>query len=193
MTEIKRKWWMLAMRGGVLGLLALFIFSFDDIALVFLYWGILMLVLGGATLYYAIQQRKQEQAWIFPLLLSVMDIVLGLVVLLYTEEVLRIFRLIVGAWAIGIGFVLIYMALRSESQKWLLQINGMVSIALGVIIIFNPFSDGARLDSILLGTYSLFLGAYLVLLAFRIRPNEKKAIVLEIEEPFDSDEENVEN
>ncbi|MCC5916687.1 MAG: hypothetical protein JJU02_05105 [Cryomorphaceae bacterium] len=187
MKEIKRKWWLLSIRGGVLALLALFIFGFDDFELVFTYWGITMLLLGIITFYLAIQWKRQERNWIFPLLLAIVDLALGFFVLLYTEQVVQFFRILVGGWAVGIGFVLIYMALRSEKQKWLLQINGMISVALGIVIILNPFAEDSRIDGFLLGVYSLLLGAYLTLLSFKIRPGKAERLELEIEESKNDD------
>lgn len=187
--EIKRNWWMLALRGAILVLLALFIFGFDEIRLTFMYWGITMLLLGGGTVFYAIQRKNKLKPWIFPLLLAIADIALGLLVILYTDQVLKLFRLIVGGWAVGIGFVLIYMALKTEKQKWLLQINGMVSISLGILIIVDPFGEGQRFDNVILGIYSALLGGYLFLLAYRFR---KKAHEVPLEivdaEHHDDDE-----
>ncbi len=178
--EIKKNWWMLALRGAILVALSLFIFGFED-KLVFMYWGIAMIMLGGGTLYYAVQRRKKDKPWLFSLLMAITDLALGLLVILYTDQVVKIFRLVVGGWAVGIGFVLIYMALKSEKQKWLLQINGMVSTALGVLTIVDPFGEGQRVDSIILGIYSALLGGYLVVLAYRMR-HKTKDVPLEIVE-----------
>lgn len=185
--EIKKNWWMLALRGAILIALALFIFGFEKVSLTFMYWGIAMLLLGGGTLYYTMQRRKADKPWLFPLLLSIADIVLGLLVVIYTDQAVKIFRLVVGGWAIGIGFVLIYMALKSNKQKWLLQINGMVSVALGVLIIIDPFGEGQTFDNIILGIYSAMLGGYLVLLAYRMR-SKADSVPLEIVDAEDHDE-----
>jgi uncharacterized membrane protein HdeD (DUF308 family) len=77
------------------------------------------------------------------------------------------------------------MAMRNENQKWILLINGMVSIALGILIIVNPFEQG-QLDNYLLGLYSLALGGYLILLSFRLKPKSTD-ITLEINEPKQDD------
>ncbi len=185
--EIKKNWWMLATRGAILIALALFIFGFEKVSLTFMYWGIAMLLLGGGTLYFTMQRRKADKPWLFPLLLSITDIVLGLLVVIYTDQAVKIFRLVVGGWAIGIGFVLIYMALKSSKQKWLLQINGMVSVALGVLIIVDPFGEGQKFDNVILGIYSAMLGGYLVLLAYRMR-NKADSVPMEIVEAEEHDE-----
>ncbi len=191
--EIKKNWWMLALRGAILVALSLFIFGIKDTQLVFRSWGVAMIALGGGTLYYGIQRKKKDKPWIYSVLIAVIDIVLGVLVLIYTDQVVKVFRLIVGGWAVGIGFVLIYMALKSSKQKWLLQINGMVSTALGVLIIVDPFGEEKRFDSIILGIYSALLGSYLVLLAYRMR-SKTKDVPLEIveakhEDGTESDEE----
>jgi uncharacterized membrane protein HdeD (DUF308 family) len=184
--DIKRFWWLLSLRGAILALLALFIFAYERTELVFNYWGISMLLVGGATLFYANRLRVSSFSWFFPLILGIFDLLLALVVLIYTNEFIQIFRMIVGAWAVGIGFLLIFMAMKNDSQKWILLINGMLSVALGVIIIINPFGEDGRIDNILLGVYSLALGAYLILLAFRLRPTAED-VPMEIEAPEEED------
>jgi uncharacterized membrane protein HdeD (DUF308 family) len=183
--DVKKFWWKLALRGGVLAFLALFIFMYDSLQLVFTYWGISMLVIGIGTGIYANRLRVKEQSWFFPAILATLDLVLALIVLIYTDAFLQVFRLIVGGWAVGIGFLLVYMAMRNEKQKWILLINGMVSIGLGILIIVNPFEEGS-FDNYLLGLYSLALGGYLILLSFKLKPKAAD-IPLEIDEPKEED------
>ncbi len=77
----------------------------------------------------------------------------------------------IAAWAIVIGATQIWgaIALRSVLQnEWLLILNGILSIAFGVILMVQP-GAGALAVVWMIAWFAIFFGCLYIALAFRLR------------------------
>ena len=85
-----------------------------------------------------------------------------------TTLVLLIF---IASWSIVVGLMQIVGAaqLRNEIQgKWLLALNGLLSIAFGVILMIRP-DAGALAVIWIIGWYAILGGFLSICLAFRLK------------------------
>ena len=110
------RWWLLALNGIIailFGIVAIFIPDTTLITLV-MYFGIVILIIGIAMLWGAINSLRDNLPYFTDLITSVVTIVIGALLTFYTSKSLTIFVMIIGSWAVLVGIVQLYIATRSE-------------------------------------------------------------------------------
>lgn len=123
----------------------------------------LSILIGGIVLgIYSIQYRKYTPNWKLKLVEGSVSVILGIIIILYSKFAVEFLMVIVGAWAIVIGvvFIISYFAKKHLGLVDILNlITGVISLALGAIIIFNPFQS-FRFIVILIGIYTIIYGVF---------------------------------
>ncbi|MGN6105147.1 MAG: HdeD family acid-resistance protein, partial [Kofleriaceae bacterium] len=82
--------------------------------------------------------------------------------------------LVIASWAVVAGILEIAMAIKHRKQlrrEWLLVVEGVVSIAFGVLLFIAPMA-GAIALGIWVGVYALIFGVLLIAAALRVRKRE---------------------
>jgi len=145
------------------------------IALVILF-GAYVMVNGIVTTIAAIKDRKLESDWWLWLLVGLVSIATGVVTFVWPNiTAISLFYVIV-AWAIVNGVMEIILAIEFRKVvegEWLLVLAGLLSIAFGIVCVFQPVA-GALSILWLIGAYAILYGAALVVLALRLRKLESK-------------------
>jgi uncharacterized membrane protein HdeD (DUF308 family) len=169
---VARNWWALALRGVLALLLAVVAFFLPGLTLAslilllaayFIIDGVLALISGWRA------ARRDGRWWPF-LLEGVLDLIAGAIALLWPAATLLALVVLLAAWSVLTGAVMLYGAFggyRGEG-RWLLALNGAISVLLGVAIIVFP-EAGALTIAWLVGLYALLFGAGMLVLAFRLR------------------------
>jgi uncharacterized membrane protein HdeD (DUF308 family) len=165
-------WWALALRGVVAVLFAIIAFFWPIItttALILLF-GVYAFVDGVFALIAGLRAARRHGRSAALLLEGVLNILIGLIVFIWPAESLIALVYLIAIWGIitGIALIAAGMALIRHSGEWLLVPGGLLSILLGVILLFQP-SAGVVALSWLFGFYALLFGIVLVSVAFRIR------------------------
>jgi uncharacterized membrane protein HdeD (DUF308 family) len=78
---------------------------------------------------------------------------------------------LIAAWAIvrGIFEIIAAFHLRRElTNEWLLALNGVLSVAFGVLLIVAP-GAGALAVLWLIGTFAVVVGILMIILGFRLK------------------------
>jgi uncharacterized membrane protein HdeD (DUF308 family) len=175
---VARNWWALALRGVLALLLAVVAFLLPGLTLAslilllaayFIIDGVLALISGWRA------ARRDGRWWPF-LLEGVLDLIAGAIALLWPAATLLALVVLLAAWSILTGAVMLYGAFggyRGEG-RWLLALNGAISVLLGVAIIVFP-EAGALTIAWLIGLYALLFGAGMLVLAFRLRRLQERA------------------
>jgi uncharacterized membrane protein HdeD (DUF308 family) len=164
-------WWSVVVRGLLalaLGLLAWVRPEFFWASLILIF-GVYAIVDGVFALVAAVRDESGGR-WA-NLLEGMAGIGAGLLVLFYPGDIGAALVIVIGVWAIVTGLLEIAAAIRLRqeiAEEWLLGIAGLVSVAIGVLLIARP-GFGRVGTTYVVGTYGILFGLLLVLLGLRLR------------------------
>ena len=154
----------------VYGLLAIFVPK-ETISVVIMYFGILILIIGIALLIGVYNNFKKKTAYGMDLLWAVATIIIGSLLIFKTTNVLFIFAVLIGCWAILMGIAQLFLMTKvhgSSGGKNALLINGLVSLVLGIIVLFNPIETGNILVKIS-GVLAFIIGIIMISLSVSLK------------------------
>ncbi len=172
-NTLARNWWMLLVRGLLaisLGLI-LWLLPGISITLLVLLFGAFALLDGIFGVWTAISGRKEYDNWWELLLWGFVDIGIGILTFVAPGATAVALVIFIAFWAIATGVLQIVVALRLRKEiegEWFLILGGLASVVLGILFIVQP-GTGALALVWLIGTYALFFGVLLVMLAFKMR------------------------
>jgi len=178
-------WWLLTLNGVIAllyGIIAIFVPDTTILTIV-MYFGIVILIIGVAMLWGAINSIRDSLPYITDLLISLITIAIGALLTFYTSKSLTIFVMIIGSWAVLVGIVQLYLATKAEllpGEKNSLLINGIITLIFGIILFFNPFKT-ATILVIISGILAFIFGIVLIAMSIRLK-NIEKVIGKEIKE-----------
>jgi uncharacterized membrane protein HdeD (DUF308 family) len=111
---------------------------------------------------------KGENNKTWHLILGVIDIILGIMLMGHIAASVTLLRIIVGIWFVFRGVSLFSLS-QFVGTSWLLILGGVVTILLGLLILFNPlFGDAAIIFWIAMAF--VITGIFNILLSMRLRP-----------------------
>lgn len=171
--EFARTWWMLALRGLIAIIFGVATLVWPGIALkaLVLLFGVYALLDGVVALVVAIQTREMLNLWWVWLLEGLVGLAIGILTFLRPGVTEIALLYLIAAWAILTGAfeVVVAAELRKLIERdWLLALDGILSIILGVLLAIRP-AQGALAVTWLIGLYAIVVGALLLVLAFRLR------------------------
>jgi uncharacterized membrane protein HdeD (DUF308 family) len=172
-------WWAFLLR-GVLGIIfGVVVILFPGIGLVaivalFAAWALL----GGiSSIVAAIRSRGQKHWWV-GILEGLVGILAAVLAVLLPATVPLALVILIAAWAIITGVLQIWMAIRLRErisgELWM-ALAGVVAIAFGVLLLIFP-GTGILSVLLLVGIFSLAMGATMVLLGLRLRRIREQAV-----------------
>ena len=170
---LTRNWWVLVLRGifaVLLGILALIWPGIILVVLVLLF-GVYALVDGVLAIWAALSSRKQTDTWWVLFLEGLFGTAVGVLVLIWPGITAIILVFLIAGWAIitGIFEIIAAIWLRKEiKNEWLLVLNGILSVAFGVLLVIWPRA-GLVVLVWLIGIYAILFGLLMILLGFRLR------------------------
>ena len=169
-AALARNWWLIALRGvlGVMfGLLAL-ILPFATILALVLLFSAYMLVDGVFAIYAAVRAARQRENWGFLAFQGAVSIVTAVLAFLWPGLTVFAFVLLIAAWSIVTGCLMLAAAVRTDDGRWWLMLGGAAATAFGILMILAPLA-GAVVLTWWLGAFALVFGIALIILAFRLR------------------------
>lgn len=175
-------WWLLLLRGIAaiaFGVLAIFWPAITLISLTLL-WGAYTLVDGVLAIWAAISGRAgaamgAPRWWLA--ISGVVSILAGLAAFFWPGMTAFILVLFIGVWAVIIGVLTIWGAIQARKEiegEWVLGLFGLLSIAFGLLLFFQPGAGALSLIWTIAG-YSIFAGVLLIMLSFRVRKFKRPA------------------
>jgi len=163
-------WSSLVWRGIIAILFGIMILVWPALSVEALLWFVGIIAIAGGLLV-LIQAVRTKGGW--PLILEgVLSIVIGILVATLPGMSALLITLLIGFWAILIGLFQILNLIQfyktiPNPGKWLIILNGIVSILFGAIIVSRPLMGALLIASIigiyvlLFGVISLFSGMYI--------------------------------
>jgi len=170
-------WWLLTLNGIiaiVYGIIAIFVPDKTLVTMV-MYFGIIILIIGFAMLWGAINSIRDKLPYATDLVSSLITITIGALLTFYTSKSLVIFVMIIGSWAVLVGIFQLYVATKSEllpGEKNTLLVNGIITLIFGIILFFNPFQSAAFL-LVISGILAFIFGIVLISISIRLKNVEK--------------------
>lgn len=169
---LARNWWLVALRGllailfGVIAFVAPGAFVLSLV----LFFAAYMLVDGIFGIVAAVRAAQRHDRWGFLLLEGLLDIVVGIAAFLVPAAAVWAFVLLVAAWALVSGGLMIAAAFRLHLHygRWWLGLGGVVSVLFGIALLINP-GMSALVLTWWLGAYAVVFGVLLLILGFRLR------------------------
>jgi uncharacterized membrane protein HdeD (DUF308 family) len=165
-------WWAVALRGVaavLFGLLALFVPGATIISLLLIF-AAYMLVDGVFAIIGAVMSARRGERWALLLLEGLADIATGIIVLLWPTISLLAFMLLIAAWAIVSGGLMVgaaYALNMRRGRGWLV-FSGVVSIVFGLLVAIAPHA-GAIVLTWWIAVYALVFGIILLIFAMKLR------------------------
>lgn len=143
--------------------------AFLSLAIVF---GAYAFVDGIATLIGGFSSRSGGVRW--PLILSgVLGIIAGIITFVSPGATVLALLWLIAAWALVRGILEIVAAIRWRAEipgagEWLVGLNGLLLVILGILLAFNPLA-GIITTAYFIGFYAVIAGLVLIVLGFRLR------------------------
>ena len=171
---LSRRWWVLLLRGLATIVFGVLAFLWPGLTLITLaiMWGAYAFVDGILSLSLAVTVRDggAAQRW-WLAIVGVVGLLAGVAAFMSPIAVARVLLLFIAAWAIVVGLLQIWGAVRLRkeiSNEWMLILSGLISVAFGALLIARP-AVGALSLIWVLATYAIVEGVLYVGLAFRTR------------------------
>lgn len=174
LRSLANNWWLLLLRGMAaiaFGVLAFFWPGLTLITLTLL-WGAYALADGVIAIWAAFNASGGDAGPRWWLGLSgVVSILAGIVTFYYTGMTTLVLLMFIAVWAIIIGAMQIWGAIalrKALEHEWLLILNGVLSIAFGVIMMAQP-GAGALGFVWMIAWYAIVFGSLYIALAFKLK------------------------
>ncbi len=180
-TKRFKNWWFLAINGFIfilMGLLFLF-FTQETIITLIKYFGILLLAGGAVFLLVGINNIRKDKSGAMILMEAIASIAIGLALLLYPSATVALFLVLVGIWAILIGIIQLVIIVNYKgviANKNVHLINGLLTIGLGILLLFNPFAWAIFMGKVI-GICAVLFGCLLLYFAITLRSLKNDALV----------------
>ena len=158
------------------GILALFV-PHETIIKLTLYFGILILAGGLILLYLAIKNKRAEKPYGLLLIESILVLLMGGIIVFLPGETLRVFLILIGAWAILTGLLQIILAVRMKgvvSRHGMFTLNGIITLIFGLLLLIKPMGTAAFI-MVVTGILALVAGVLLIYLGLSLRGAERRA------------------
>ena len=173
MDSLTYNWWVVVLRGlagMAFGLVTFFAPGITLAALV-LVFGAYAFADGVLAIISAIRRDRPGDRWWLLLLEGIVGIAAGVVTLLWPGITALVLLYVIAAWALVTGVLEIAAAIRLRKAikgEWLLVLSGILSVALGVMLVLWP-GPGALALVLWTGAYAFVFGALLLALGLRLR------------------------
>jgi len=169
-AALARNWWLIALRGAlgvIFGVIALLMPITTILALVLLF-SAYMIVDGVFAIYAAIRAAQQGESWSILVLQGIASIAAGAIAFFWPGITVLAFVLLIAAWSIVSGCLMLAAAFRTDSGRWWLVLGGAAAFLFGILMILAPLS-GVLVLTWWLGAFALVFGVALIILAFQLR------------------------
>lgn len=165
--------WALILRGVAAILFGVLAFTAPGIGLMFLIvlWGFYALVDGALSLMLASRGRLgAARRWGWLVFEGLVSIAAGVMSFAWPRMTTLVLLTVIAAWAVVTGLAEIVVAIRIRRQvhgEWMLALSGVISIALGVLMLVYP-GAGALGIVWMIGSYAIVFGGLFIGLGIRL-------------------------
>jgi uncharacterized membrane protein HdeD (DUF308 family) len=176
-AALAQNWWLIALRGAlaiIIGVIAFAAPVATMLSLVLLF-SAYMLVDGVFAIVAAVRAARQRERWGLLVLEGIVSIAVGALAVLWPGLTIIAYVLLVAAWAIVTGALMLGAAFRLnlDHGRWWLVLGGIASLIYGALLVIAPLI-GALVLTWWFGAYALVFGVFMLVLAFRLRARREE-------------------
>ena len=184
LKEIRRgikNWWVLLLLGiGFIGMgVLVFAKPLESYVTLAIFFAVSMLVSGVSQFWFAITNRKEIDGWGWQMALSIMDLILGIILIFKIDITMAILPFYVGFWLLFRSFALIGFSFEMKSYQILdwgyYLIFGLLVASLSWFIIFNPLFGGITIVT-WTGSALIVSGIASSMLSFKLKKVNKEIV-----------------
>jgi uncharacterized membrane protein HdeD (DUF308 family) len=174
-----KKWWLFIIRGLLAIIFGALAVIWPELTLrtLILLFGVFVLIDGVFTVIIGLVSSGTNRRWWAELLIGLLDIAIGVLTIVWPEITGMVLLYFIAAWALINGVFGIIAAIqlrRVLTNEWVLILNSVLSIVIGVLFILFP-SEGALSLIWLIGIFAIVFGILDIILGFRLRTFLKQA------------------
>src|SRR5574339_450652 len=171
--SLSQNWWLLVLRGvlGILFGIAAFVWPGITLLTLIILFGVYAIVDGAVAVGTGLSRTKDSPRWWTFLVEGLLSIGAGVVALIWPGVTTLVLIYIIAGWAIFTGILEIVATIRLRHEitnEWMLALGGLISVALGVLLFFQP-AAGSLAIVWTIASYAVIFGVLLVVLGFRLR------------------------
>jgi len=176
-VDEKRKltyWWVPLLFGVIFILIGLWILrepaeSFDRITKII---GVIILVSGTTQILFTASNRQRIPGWGFQLTGGIIDLIIGIILVLYPSILLKIITIFVGIWLIVNSITIIMRAAEARQAKhtyWKWELTlGAILFLLAILFLWHPMILGSTI-AIWTAMAFIILGVFKIALTIRLK------------------------
>jgi uncharacterized membrane protein HdeD (DUF308 family) len=172
-TNLHKDWWFLTIN-GVLAILfgALTLFDSEAVMIsISMYFGLLVLIGGVLILFGAMDHKRKQKNYNLMLAEGIIMAVVGILIMIYPLQTLRLFLILIGIWAFLVGILKIYIAIaigKELGYRVALIVGGLLFSVIGLTLLIDPAWAAGNMFKIF-GVIFIVLGMMMVYFSFAIR------------------------
>jgi uncharacterized membrane protein HdeD (DUF308 family) len=171
--SLSQYWWLVVLRGVLAILFGILAFIWPEITLLTLIimFGVYAVVDGLIAVGTGLARTKDSPRWWTFLLEGLISIAAGLVALIWPGLATFVLLYVIAAWAVFTGVLEIVAAVRLRHEitnEWVLALGGVISVALGLLLFFQP-AAGTLAIIWIIAAYAVIFGILLIMLGLRLR------------------------
>ncbi len=157
--------------------------------------GIMLIVLGAVKICAYFSQDKYNIAFQFDLALGILSVIIGICTIIHHNWIINLLPIIIGIMIIADSLFTLQASIDAKrfglSRWYLLLIFSVLSVALGLILVFKSFKS-AVVITILYGFGCFFIGfeklVSIIYTTQRIKNNSKHIDTIDVEYSVHNDE-----
>lgn len=166
---LPERWWGVLLQGILAIIFGIALLARPGTTLMFVVFlfGVYAILSGISDVWMGITRKR---SLILMLLVGAIGIFAGIVALAWPKITVLAFIIIIAAWAVSRGLVLMMAAIgrREEENAWLFGVYGTLSVIFGVLLLAWPIKGLAAIV-LLTGLYLILLGLTLVFMSFQVK------------------------
>lgn len=162
---ISRNWWSFTINGLIAFLYGILALTLPEGTLIVIakYTGIVIILAGIVFGLVAYNRYKKNIPAKMITTESLLMIVLGVLILVFTTETISFFILLIGVWIAITGIIelIALVNIKFLPNKNIFLVNAIISLLFGVLLIINPFESAKTLIAIS-GILALIFGIVMI-------------------------------
>lgn len=180
MEMLARNWWLFILRGVFAILFGILIVAWPSagILVLVILFGVYAIADGILSITFAFTHKgsRGHRAWL--IFWGIIDIVAGVVALVWPSITAVALLYVIAAWALVIGipqFVFAFVIPTSVGNRVLLALGGIFSIIFGVFLVARP-SLGALAVIWIIGIFAVMFGVYHIAFGISLKDLQTRAL-----------------